>query len=121
MSIALGLFEQNLAIAKVSGILMRNELDQAKKWVFDHIKQYGKIAALIVIEPEFQGLQELVEWQDIEHDEYIQQHTKALAIVGSEQWSEDAILFLLGGLLPFPIKYFQPKEQPLAEAWLLSH
>lgn len=37
MSIALGLFEQNLAIAKVSGILMRNELDQAKKWVFDHI------------------------------------------------------------------------------------
>ena len=59
MLIALGLFEQNLAIAKVSGILMRNELDQAKKWVFDHIKQYGKIAALIVIEPEFQGLQEL--------------------------------------------------------------
>ncbi|HNI63167.1 MAG TPA: STAS/SEC14 domain-containing protein [Agitococcus sp.] len=85
-SIALGLFEQNLAIAKVSGILMRNELDQAKKWVFEHIKQHGKKVVLVVIEPEFEGLEESVEWQDIEHDEYIQQHTKALAIVGSEQW-----------------------------------
>lgn len=86
MSIALGLFEQNLAIAKVSGILMRNELDQAKKWIFEHIKQHGKKVVLVVIEPEFEGLEESVEWQDIEHDEYIQQHTKALAIVGSEQW-----------------------------------
>ena len=85
-SIALGLFEQNLAIAKVSGILMRNELDQAKKWIFEHIKQHGKKVVLVVIEPEFEGLEESVEWQDIEHDEYIQQHTKALAIVGSEQW-----------------------------------
>ncbi len=121
MSIALGLFEQNLVIAKVSGVLMRTEVDQAKKWLFEHIQQHGKIVALIVIEPEFAGLQESVEWQDIEHDETIQQHTKALAIVGSEQWSEDAILFLLGGLLPFPIKYFQDKEYPLAEAWLLGH
>ena len=86
MSIALGLFEQNWAIAKVSGILMRNELDQAKKWIFEHIKQHGKKVVLVVIEPEFEGLEESVEWQDIEHDEYIQQHTKALAIVGSEQW-----------------------------------
>lgn len=37
MSIALGLFEQNLAIAKISGVLMRSEVDQAKKWVFEHI------------------------------------------------------------------------------------
>jgi hypothetical protein len=121
MSIALGLFEQNLVIVNVSGVLMRTELDQAKKWVFEHIQQHGKIVALVVIEPEFNGLQEFVEWQDIEYDEYIQQHTKALAVVGSEQWSEDAILFLLGGLLPFPIKYFQAKEYPLAEAWLLGH
>ena len=121
MSIALGLFEHNLVIAKVSGVLMRTEVDQAKKWLFEHIQQHGKIVALIVIEPEFERLQESVEWQDIEHDETIQQHTKALAIVGSEQWSEDAILFLLGGLLPFPIKYFQDKEYPLAEAWLLGH
>ncbi len=121
MSIAIGFFEQNLVIAKISGVLMRSEVDQAKKWVFEHIQQHGKIVALIVIEPEFERLQELVEWQDIEHDEHIQQQTKAVAVIGSEQWSEDAILFLLGGLLPFPIKYFQPKEYALAEVWLLGH
>lgn len=86
MAIALGLFEQDLISVKVSNVLMRNEVDQAKKWVFEHIKQHGKKVVLVVIEPEFEGLEESVEWQDIEHDDYIQQHTKALAIVGSEQW-----------------------------------
>lgn len=37
MAIALGLFEQDLISVKVSNVLMRNEVDQAKKWVFDHI------------------------------------------------------------------------------------
>ena len=49
MSIAIGFFEQNLVVAKISGVLMRSEVDQAKKWVFEHIQQHGKIVALIVI------------------------------------------------------------------------
>jgi hypothetical protein len=37
MSLAIGLFEQNLAIAKISSVLMLSEVDQAKKWAFEHI------------------------------------------------------------------------------------
>jgi hypothetical protein len=40
--------------------------------------------------------------------------------VGSSKWSEDAMLFFLGGLLPFPIQYFKSGEDALARAWLQS-
>jgi len=120
MSVTLNFEQPNLLIISGSGTLLRDEFEQAKLETLAYIKQHGKIAVLIVIEEDFSNLEAFTEWHDNEHDDFIQQHVQGLAIVGSEKWSEPALLFFLSGLLPFPIKYFAPAQYELAQVWLVG-
>lgn len=119
MTISLSVENKELIIGRVSGELKVSELDSAKQQVFDHIQQYGRVSVLVLICADFTGLQADAEWHDDERDSFIQQQVDHLAIVGQPYLQEDAVLFFLGGLMPFPIKYFEVAHEDLAREWLL--
>jgi hypothetical protein len=120
MTITRNLEGKDLMVFIGSEVVTRPEFDEAKKYTIAHIKEHGTLRVLIIITEDFVGLESFASWHDTQADEFIQQHISRLAIVGSSKWSEDAMLFFLGGLLPFPIQYFKSGEDALARAWLQS-
>jgi hypothetical protein len=118
MTLKLEVEKNNLIIIRASDVLKRTESDQAKKEVVSIIQQIGRINIMIVIEEGFSNLEAFVSWDDDHHDEFIQQHINRMAIVGNLRWRDDALLFFLGGLLPFSIEYFKFGQEELAMAWL---
>jgi hypothetical protein len=82
--------------------------------------EHGMAHLLIVLAPGFNNLQAFASWDDIEEDRFIQKHVIRLAIVGDLRWRDSAVLFLLGGLVPFQMEYFPSDQEDFAHAWLLA-
>jgi hypothetical protein len=120
MTIKLEFAENNLVISRNSGVLMRDEFNEAKKEVATFIENHGRINMLVILEEDFSNLQAFVSWDDNHLDDFIQKNTNRLAIVGNLKWHEDALLFFLNGLVPFTIEYFKIGQEELAIAWLLQ-
>ncbi|RZU47881.1 SpoIIAA-like protein [Fluviicoccus keumensis] len=109
-----------LIVARASGEVARQEFDHARFRVIEWARQDSRpLMILVRIEEDFSNLEAMAAWhEDDHHDEFLQQRVGQLAIVGEEKWGGDAYMFFLGGLLPFPVKYFPPEHEPLARAWL---
>lgn len=120
MTVKLEFAENNLVISHTSGVLTRDEFNEAKKEVVAFIEKQGKINILIILEESFSNLQAFVSWDDDHHDEFIQHNTHRIAIVGNLKWYEDALLFLFSSLSAFSIEYFKVGQEKLAMAWLLQ-
>jgi len=111
--------EQNsLLVIRASDVLTRIESDEIKKEVVTLIKARGKLNILIIIEEGFANLEAFANWDDDHDDEFIQKHVKRMAIVGDLKWRDSALMFFLGGLLPFSIQYFKSGQEAFARAWL---
>lgn len=120
MSVELSFEAPDLVVVRCHGTLQRVDVDAAKRQVFAHMQANGKVHVLILLDENFANLQAFVSWDDIDEDHYIQQHVVRLAVVGQMRWRDNAILFLLGGLVPFQIEYFPHEQEEFARAWLLS-
>jgi hypothetical protein len=118
MPLAVVLNAPDLITIDASGVLARAEVDQAKRQVFGHMMVHGHAHVLIRIADNFGNLQAFASWDDIDEDRFIKQHIVRLAIVGDLRWRDNALLFLLSGLVPFQIEYFKPEQITLARAWL---
>ena len=103
---------------RVSGTLMRAEVDAAKREVHAHMQMHGKCLVLIVLEPGFSNLEAFASWDDIDVDHAIQQSVIRLALVGNLRWRDSALLFLFNSMVPFQIEYFPAEQEGFALAWL---
>lgn len=110
--------QNNLLVIRASDVLTRIESDETKKEVVKLIKARGKLNILIIIEESFANLEAFANWDDDHDDEFIQRHINRMAIVGDLKWRDNALMFFLGGLLPFSIQYFKPGQEAFAKAWL---
>ncbi len=120
MTVNIRFEEPALVVLNASGVLMRAEVDAAKRQVHDHMQAHGKQHVLAVIEEGFENLQAFVSWDDIDVDRYIQQHVIRMAIVGDLRWRDTALLFFLNGVSRFQIEYFKAGQEEFARAWLLG-
>jgi SpoIIAA-like len=119
MSISISFESNELLVICTEGVLIRSEVDAAKRTVYQQMRLHGKQHVLILIDKDFGDLEPLATWEDIDEDAYIQQHISRLAIVGDLRWRDRALLFFLNALGRFQIDYFRPEEEPLARAWLI--
>jgi len=112
-------FESNdLAVFHGSGVLTREEVDQAKHVLHEHMVHHGQMRVLIVIASDFQNLQAFVQWDDIELDKDIQKNVSRMAIVGDLRWRDSALLFFMSAVSSFPMEFFSADHEVLARAWL---
>jgi hypothetical protein len=110
-----------LIVIDISGLITREEVDAAKREVFGHLMTGGSGPVLMLAGEGFAGLENLVQWDDIPEDKFIQQHITKLAFVGDLRWRDTALLFFFHGMVPFPMDYFPEKQRELAVAWLTAH
>lgn len=120
MTIEVAFESPDLVIVRTHGVLLRAEVDAAKRQVHAHMQQHGRQHVLIVIDDGFADLEAFATWEDIEEDAFIQQQVVRLAIVGDLRWRDKAVLFFLNAVGRFQIDYLKPEHEPLARAWLLA-
>jgi|GEM_PF-851847 len=118
MSMIIDLNHHPFLEVRVSGSVNRVEADDIKHQLVAHAKAYGEFKVFVYLEEGFEQIDPHSDWSDDNQDEVIQDHVQQLAIVGDEKWRDSAMIFFLGGLLSFPIKFFNHAEQTLAWAWL---
>jgi hypothetical protein len=109
-----------LIVAHLSGVLQREEVDAAKRDVFGFLMTRGASPLLMHVNEGFAGLQNLVQWDDIPEDKFIQQHVTRLAFVGDLRWRDTALLFFFHNMVPFQMEYFPEPQYELAVAWLTA-
>jgi hypothetical protein len=109
-----------LVVLHASGTLKRDAVDAAKRRLHAHLLENGPCRVMIWLHPGSPVIDRSEVWEDIEEDVFIQQNLIRLALLGDLRWRDNALLFLLSGLVPFQMDYFKPEQEPLARAWLLS-
>ena len=120
MPISVVVEPSGLIVAKLSGVLAREEVDASKREVFGHLMMRGSAPMLMHVDDGFSGLQNLVQWDDIPEDKFIQQHITRLAFVGDMRWRDTALLFFFHSVVPFQMEYFPQAQYELAVAWLTT-
>ncbi|MFY8044037.1 MAG: STAS/SEC14 domain-containing protein [Rhodoferax sp.] len=121
MTIEVAFESPDLLVLRAHGVLLREEVDAAKRQVHAFMQQHGRMHLLMVIDDGFADLEAFASWEDIEEDAFIQQHVIRLAIVGDLRWRDKAVLFFLNAVGRFQIHYFKPEHDFLAREWLLAH
>jgi hypothetical protein len=109
----------DLALVSVTGVLMRTEMDDAKRQMHDHMQAHGPCRVLICFEEGFVNLQAFATWDDIDVDHYLQRNVVRMALVGDMRWRDSALLFLFNSMVPFQMEYFPAEQYELAKAWLI--
>lgn len=120
MPISIVVDPAGLIVAHLSGVVERAEADAAKREVFGHLMTKGSAPLLVHVLEGFSGLQNLVQWDDIPEDKFIQQHVTRLAFVGDLRWRDTALLFFFHNMVPFQMEYFPEAQYELAVAWLTT-
>ena len=118
MSIQVEFTAPNRIDVRVTGLMLRADVDATKHQTYDLMQEHGKCLVMIHLDQGLLGMQALVSWEDIDVDHYIKQHIVRLAVVGDLRWRDSALLYLLNSMVPFQIEYFPAAQQELADAWL---
>jgi hypothetical protein len=77
----------------------------------------GTIKLLFSLES-FEGWEQGSDWGDMQFYGSHGRHIERIAIIGEEQWRDQAILFAGAGLRKAAVEYFLPSESERARAWL---
>ncbi|HVM96828.1 MAG TPA: STAS/SEC14 domain-containing protein [Candidatus Acidoferrales bacterium] len=106
---------KSLLVARVSGTLLRAEMDECQNALAKMIAAAGKASALVILDG-FQGWERGGQWGDVsflmEHDSQIDK----MAIVGEEKWRDEVLVFAGDGIRRSPVRYFTDAAQ--ARSWL---
>ncbi len=103
--------------ARISGTMSVADLRRLQDAGLDVIKQGVKLRLLVLLE-DFRGWERSGDWATAgllpEQDRDIQK----IAIVGDEQWRDQACAFVARGLRSFEIEYFASSARAEAGRWL---
>ncbi len=115
MSVDMSVEGQCLLVLRIHGILRRVELGECERAASKLIREVGRADVLVLLE-DFQGWKRTDEWGDVS---FIAEHGSdigKMAIVGTERWRDEALMFAGAPVRPTPIRYFNDSDA--ARAWL---
>ena len=101
----------------VSGRLGRDEYALAEAEMSAAIKQLGSIKLLCVMH-DFNGWESHPGWSDLSFYSNNGDAITRIAIVGPEQWRDEAMLFAAAGLRKAPVQFFPESNLADARTWL---
>ncbi len=117
MSVSFTKESEDLFVVSVEGILTFNDLKEIQKNASTAIDRSHKIKLLLLAE-NFSGWAKEGDWGNLEfmleHDPYIQ----SIAVVTSEKWKDDLLLFLGAGIREASVEFFLTGEEEKARDWL---
>lgn len=107
-----------LAVIKVSGKLAYAEFASVQAAPEDEDAFRGQKLNLLILLKDFQGWQQSEEWGSLRFLDRSNAILRRIAVVGEQRWHDSMEMFLLKGLRPIEIEYFDPQEESLARVWL---
>ena len=110
---------ENLVVFTVSGKLDMAEYINAQQQVMAGGGQSGKARVLILLD-NFSGWASDKNWGDVSTAEQVDPYIERMAIVGEPDWEGMVSAFALKGLRPFPIEYFNIRDESKARQWLAN-
>jgi hypothetical protein len=110
---------QNVYRVEMSGLLRKSDLDRSQAELAREIRRVGAVKLLCLL-IDFEGWERNSGWNDltfyIQHGGAIDQ----IAIVGQEEWRNQALMFAAAGLRRGPVEFFLEKDLAGARTWLSS-
>lgn len=120
MSVSFTKESEGLFVVSVEGILTFNDLEEIENSLSTAIDRSRKINLLLLAE-NFSGWAKEGDWGNLsfmrEHDPYVQK----IAVVTSEEWKDQMLMFLAAGLRKASVETFSTGEEEKAREWLLEH
>lgn len=102
---------------RVQGTLSKAEFDRVIQSARTAIGREGAIRLLVTLDG-FAGWERHKGWGDLSFMMEEGRHIEKIAIVGDENWRDDALAFTAAGLRPTLIEFFAPSRLSDAQRWL---
>ena len=104
---------------KIAGALRKADYEGLTRAARDVIAREGKIRALVITE-RFRGWERGADWGDVTFSMEEGQRIEKMAIVGDEQWRDEALAFTGQGFRPTVIEFFPTARLADARRWLVA-
>jgi hypothetical protein len=101
----------------IQGMLRKADYDRMIQVVREAIARDDSVRLLVVLDG-FTGWERHKGWDDMSFMVTDGENIEKLAIVGDEQWRDDALAFTAAGLRPTAIEFFPPSGLADAQKWL---
>lgn len=115
MSVTLVQESDDLLVLRVSGQLQLEAMQDVQLRASAILRTAGRMGFLVILE-QFEGWKSGKGWADSTFPEENDQYISRFALVGEEQWRDQALMFALAGLRPIEVEYFTAEAQ--ARQWL---
>ena len=100
----------------IRGMFTKADHDRIIQVAKEAIAREGKIRALIFLEG-FRGWERNEDWGDVSFMMEQGRNIERMAIVGDENWKDDAIAFTAKGFRPTVIEFFSASRANAARTW----
>jgi hypothetical protein len=101
----------------VSGTLHKADLEPWQRVLATEAAHLGSVRLLVVLR-NFNGWSDSSDWTDMEFYQTHGDRIERIAIVGDDQWREQALMFIGAGLRPAVVDFFVPGALSQARHWL---
>ena len=105
----------DLLVVHISGKILFSEFSNCQLAMEPILQAQGKMNYLVILQ-DFAGWDEDDGWNDMSFIEKNDQYLSRFAIVGNEEWKDEALVFMMAGLRPVDIRYFTSIDE--ARQWL---
>lgn len=109
--------DSRIMCARLSGLMTGADRAAIESRAKQAIGRFGGVRCLFVLE-DFTGWQKGVDWGDMSFQQEYDGSIERIAVVGAEQWRDDALAFMAAPLRSTEIRYFDPTEATRAEEWI---
>jgi len=117
MPIEIKFENKDLLVARVSGLLGKEELDREQQKSEEMIRKSGH-AKILVITEGFSGWERDKGWDDMSFQARNDKYIERIAIVGDTKWRDLIFAFIGKGFRPAAIEHFGPGQEAVARQWL---
>ena len=119
MSVVIVDAQSSLVQIRLQGKLAKADYDRIIEVAREAIARERKIRVLAVLDG-FTGWERHAGWGDLSFMMTDGENIEKMAIVGDEQWRDDAFAFTAAGLRPTAIEFFPPSRLAEARDWLMQ-
>ena len=102
---------------RISGIMSFEEL-QSLQDTYKHMLNSNVKLNCLILEDDFQGWGKGGDWGDLTFLYESDPHIGKIAVVTTERWKDESLMFLGAGRRQAVVKHFYPDEEADARQWL---
>jgi len=103
----------------ISGVLLKAEYGRCEAELKSELERVGSVKLLCLLHG-FEGWEPGADWSDLSFYVKYGDAIRRIAIVGSERWRSEMLMFAAADLRAAPVEFFADADLADARAWLAN-